>query len=86
MYTRGRTVSGIVLAVETAIREQVGTVAALAEATADVPYYKFNGLWTRQVQDLVRLFLFLSWGLWFFFVFFFWVFCVLVVSILLFRL
>ena len=45
--------SGIISTAENAIREQVGTVAALAEATADVPYYKFNGLWTRQVQDLV---------------------------------
>ena len=39
---------------ESCIREAAATtVVTLAEVTAGVPYYKFNGLWTRQVQDLV---------------------------------
>ena len=47
-------VSAIVNSAESCIRETVATtLATLAEVTAGVPYYKFNGLWTRQVQDLV---------------------------------
>lgn len=43
----------VVTAAESAIRLEIEAVQKLAEAASKHPYYKFNGIWSRQVQDTV---------------------------------
>ncbi|KAK8189345.1 putative Translin-1 [Phyllosticta capitalensis] len=43
----------VITAAEAAIRDEVAAVQKLAEAASKLPYYKFNGIWSRQVQDTV---------------------------------
>lgn len=47
----------MVKAAEASIQKEVETVQKLAEAASKYPYYKYNGMWTRQVQDVVSIFL-----------------------------
>ncbi|KAF2138815.1 uncharacterized protein K452DRAFT_255704 [Aplosporella prunicola CBS 121167] len=48
----------VINAAEGAIRYEIDAVGKLAEASNNHPYYKFNGIWTRQVQDTVFTILF----------------------------
>ncbi|KAK7612152.1 putative Translin-1 [Phyllosticta paracitricarpa] len=43
----------VITAAEGAIRDEVAAVQKLSEAASKLPYYKFNGMWSRQVQDTV---------------------------------
>ncbi|KAK0664138.1 Translin-1 [Lasiodiplodia hormozganensis] len=43
----------VVTAAESAIRLEIEAVQKLAEAASKHPYYKFNGIWSRQVQDTI---------------------------------
>ncbi|GME43972.1 Recombination hotspot-binding protein [Neofusicoccum parvum] len=43
----------VVTSAEAAIRYEIDAVQKLAEAASKHPYYKFNGIWSRQVQDTV---------------------------------
>ncbi|KAI9819727.1 MAG: hypothetical protein M1832_003961 [Thelocarpon impressellum] len=38
-------------AAEKAIQDQVGTIARLSAVASDYPYYRYNGMWTRDVQN-----------------------------------
>ena len=40
---------------ENSIAAQVSIVKELAEVASKHPYYKYNGLWTRDMQDLVSI-------------------------------
>ena len=40
---------------EEPIKNVIETISKLAQAASKQPYYKFNLMWTRQVQDAVCL-------------------------------
>lgn len=46
---------------EDAIRGEIESIGKLASATAKSPYYKYNGMWTRDVQNVVFAVLFCGW-------------------------
>ncbi|KAH8599382.1 putative Translin-1 [Bisporella sp. PMI_857] len=46
---------------EEAIAEEVTSIGNLAEATLNSPYYKYNGMWTRDVQNVIFSILFCGW-------------------------
>jgi len=46
---------------EDAIVEEVSSISKLAEITSKSPYYKYNGMWTRDVQDVLFAILFCGW-------------------------
>jgi hypothetical protein len=48
-------VSGVLNAAEESIQKAVETVAKLSSSASKLPYYKFNHMWSRQVQDIVSL-------------------------------
>ncbi|KAF2087926.1 Translin [Saccharata proteae CBS 121410] len=43
----------LVSSAEAAINQEIDAVSKLAQAASPHPYYKFNGIWSRQVQDTV---------------------------------
>ncbi|ROV89827.1 hypothetical protein VMCG_09482 [Cytospora schulzeri] len=47
--------------VESAIKTEVDDVASLSEIASKYPYYKYNGKWTRAVQDAVLTVLLDGW-------------------------
>lgn len=47
----------MVAAAEESIKNEVASIQKLSEAASKYPYYKYNGMWTRQVQDAVSIFL-----------------------------
>jgi hypothetical protein len=47
------TVSSVLNAAEESIQKAVETVAKLSSSASKLPYYKFNHMWSRQVQDIV---------------------------------
>ncbi|EKD21363.1 uncharacterized protein L3040_000602 [Drepanopeziza brunnea f. sp. 'multigermtubi'] len=48
-------------AAETSIKDEIDSISKLAAATASSPYYKYNGLWTRDVQNVVFSILMCGW-------------------------
>jgi hypothetical protein len=55
------TVEEVIKSAEDAIKEQIASVGKLAEITSNTPYYKYNGLWTRDVQNVIYSILFCGW-------------------------
>ncbi|KAF2743194.1 Translin [Sporormia fimetaria CBS 119925] len=51
----------VLKAAESPIDDAVATVSKLSDAASKVPYYKFNQMWSRQMQDLVFTILFWGW-------------------------
>ncbi|CAG8958097.1 hypothetical protein HYFRA_00000442 [Hymenoscyphus fraxineus] len=51
----------VIAAAENAIKEELESIAKLAEIASDIPYYKYNGLWTREVQNVVFSILLCGW-------------------------
>jgi len=48
-------------AAEAAIREEVESIGNLARVASNSPYYKYNGIWTRDVQNVVFAILLCGW-------------------------
>jgi hypothetical protein len=48
------TVSEVIDAAKEPIRQVVETVGKLSQAASKMPYYKFNNMWSRQMQGAVR--------------------------------
>ncbi|KAK2625651.1 hypothetical protein QTJ16_004963 [Diplocarpon rosae] len=48
-------------AAENSIKEEVDSISKLATVTSNSPYYKYNGLWTRDVQNVVFSILLCGW-------------------------
>ncbi|KAI9055577.1 hypothetical protein LZ554_000523 [Drepanopeziza brunnea f. sp. 'monogermtubi'] len=48
-------------AAETSIKDEIDSISKLAAVTASSPYYKYNGLWTRDVQNVVFSILMCGW-------------------------
>lgn len=46
-------VPSVLKASEEHIQGAIATVSKLAQAASKQPYYKFNGIWSRQVQEAV---------------------------------
>ncbi|KZF23568.1 putative Translin-1 [Xylona heveae TC161] len=59
--TRSQNLSPVVEAAENAIREQVGTINKLAEVASKYPYYKYNFMWTRDIQNACFAILLCGW-------------------------
>lgn len=47
-------VSEVLKAAEEPIKNVVDTVSKLSQAASKMPYYKFNSMWSRQMQGAVR--------------------------------
>ncbi|TVY84524.1 Translin-1 [Lachnellula suecica] len=43
----------VIEAAENAIKEEVESIGNLASVASNSPYYKYNGLWTRDVQNVI---------------------------------
>ncbi|KAF2200363.1 Translin [Delitschia confertaspora ATCC 74209] len=46
---------------EESIQKEVETIGKLSEAASKLPYYKFNNMWSRQIQDAAVAILFWAW-------------------------
>lgn len=46
--------ASVVTAAEAELQGQFKTIRTLAEKASTQPYYKWNNMWTRQMQDVVR--------------------------------
>ncbi|KAH7407508.1 putative Translin-1 [Cadophora sp. MPI-SDFR-AT-0126] len=51
----------VLVAAEASIKEEAESISKLAEISSSSPYYKYNGLWTRDVQNVVFSILFCGW-------------------------
>ncbi|KAF9736424.1 hypothetical protein PMIN03_004975 [Paraphaeosphaeria minitans] len=51
----------VLKASEEHIKSAIDTVSKLAQAASKQPYYKFNGMWSRQMQDALQGILFWAW-------------------------
>lgn len=49
------TVSDVLGAAKEPINNVIETVSKLSQAASKMPYYKFNNMWSRQMQGAVRL-------------------------------
>lgn len=54
-------VSNVLDAAKEPIQSAMATVAKLSESASKLPYYKYNQMWNRQIQDLVYSLLFWGW-------------------------
>ncbi|KAK3065051.1 hypothetical protein LTS18_012498 [Coniosporium uncinatum] len=54
-------VQDVVNSAEGAVRHQLDSVTKLSEAASKQPYYKWNWIWTHQVQDTIFTILFCGW-------------------------
>jgi len=52
--TNQSSVQALVQSAESSIKNEVDTISKLAQEASKYPYYKYNGMWSRQVQDTVR--------------------------------
>ncbi|TVY91288.1 Translin [Lachnellula willkommii] len=48
-------------AAEVAIKEEVASIKSLSDVASSSPYYKYNGLWTRDVQNVIFSILLCGW-------------------------
>ncbi|KAF2468921.1 Translin [Lindgomyces ingoldianus] len=53
--------SSVLEAAEEPIQNAVAAITKLAQSASKVPYYKFNSMWTRQMQDAAYGMLFWGW-------------------------
>ncbi|KAF8858957.1 Translin [Acephala macrosclerotiorum] len=51
----------VLQAAEAAIKEEVDSITKLATTTAGSPYYKYNGIWSRDVQNVISTILLCGW-------------------------
>ncbi|KAG9235470.1 putative Translin-1 [Amylocarpus encephaloides] len=51
----------VLAAAEASIKEQVESIGKLSEIASKGPYYKYNGLWTRDVQNVIFAILLCGW-------------------------
>jgi hypothetical protein len=47
-------VPDVLKAAQEPINNVIDTVSKLAQAASKMPYYKFNNMWSRQMQGAVR--------------------------------
>jgi hypothetical protein len=48
------TVSDVIGAAQEPINNVIDTIGKLSQAASKMPYYKFNNMWSRQMQGAVR--------------------------------
>lgn len=48
-------VGNVLKSAEEPINNVIETVSKLSESASKLPYYKFNAMWSRQMQDAVRV-------------------------------
>ncbi|KAE9972157.1 hypothetical protein BLS_004159 [Venturia inaequalis] len=53
--------ASVVKAAEAELQGQFKTIRTLAEKASTQPYYKWNSMWTRQIQDVIFSVLFTGW-------------------------
>ncbi|KAF2800238.1 Translin [Melanomma pulvis-pyrius CBS 109.77] len=53
--------SSVLISAQDSIQNAVETVAKLSQSASKLPYYKFNSMWSRQVQDAIFGILFWGW-------------------------
>ncbi|PSS20387.1 hypothetical protein M430DRAFT_100859 [Amorphotheca resinae ATCC 22711] len=51
----------VIQSAEAAIKDEVESIGKLANITSNSPYYKYNNMWTRDVQNVVFSVLFCGW-------------------------
>lgn len=51
------TVPSVVSAAQDSIKSEVESIQQLSEAASKYPYYKYNGMWSRHIQDAVSFLL-----------------------------
>jgi len=51
----------VVAAAEAAIRDEISSVSKLSEQASKQPYYKWNNMWTRSIQDVCFTVLYCGW-------------------------
>ncbi|PMD23901.1 Translin [Hyaloscypha hepaticicola] len=51
----------VIEAAEVSIKDEIESVTKLAAVASSSPYYKYNGLWTRDIQNVVFSILFCGW-------------------------
>ncbi|TVY19024.1 Translin-1 [Lachnellula arida] len=51
----------VLAAAEVAIKEEVASIKSLSDVASSSPYYKYNGLWTRDVQNVIFSILLCGW-------------------------
>lgn len=49
------------MSAEAAIKEQAESITKLSELSSKYPYYKYNGMWTRDVQNVISSILLCGW-------------------------
>ncbi|CZT44261.1 probable translin [Rhynchosporium secalis] len=54
-------VEPVLVAAEASIKEEIESISKLAAISSSSPYYKYNSLWTRDVQNVVFSILFCGW-------------------------
>jgi len=59
--TPAANLGSVLVAAEASIKEEVESINKLAAISSNSPYYKYNGLWTRDVQNVVFSILFCGW-------------------------
>jgi len=53
--------ASVISSAEKAIIDEIASVKTLAEIASKSPYYKYNGIWTRDVQNVIFAILFCGW-------------------------
>ena len=46
-------VPAVVSSAQESVHKEVESIAKLSDAASKYPYYKYNGMWTRHIQDAV---------------------------------
>lgn len=59
--TRTAELTPILEAATTAIKEEVESIKKLGQVASKYPYYKYNGLWTKDVQNVIFAILLCGW-------------------------
>lgn len=52
-YTDRLVVPALVESAQTSINHEIDTISKLAQEASKYPYYKYNHMWSRQMQDTV---------------------------------
>ncbi|KAI9664904.1 MAG: hypothetical protein M1821_006352 [Bathelium mastoideum] len=60
-YSPHVTFPQVISSAESAIRYEIDTIQRLSEAASKHPYYKFNGIWSRNIQDACFTILLYGW-------------------------
>ncbi|KAI0996063.1 hypothetical protein K3495_g12118 [Podosphaera aphanis] len=51
----------VIVAAETAIQDEIATIGRLNTLASNSPYYKYNAMWSREVQNVIFSILFCGW-------------------------